>query len=178
MGWQVDLKELKKEDEEEHDASGSDSEGEGGGSAVGSGGEDEEEEDAAESDTDVVKTAKKRKGPAPKSTSRKRQRTGKTSGSKTATKGAKVRPSKKKIPHPKSSTSHLPGTILPEDLPADPFERALRLLHVGATPDSLPCREEEFVDVLSRVEEGVEGGGGGCLCESPRRDGGVVGGAG
>ena len=70
----------------------------------------------------------------------------------------------KKTSHPKASTSNLPATIAPEDLPTDPYQRALRLLHVGATPDSLPCREEEFVDVLSRVEEGVEGGGGGCLC--------------
>jgi hypothetical protein len=53
----------------------------------------------------------------------------------------------------------------PHLLPKDPYERALHLLHVGATPDSLPCRESEFVDVLMRVEEGVEGGGGGCLCE-------------
>jgi origin recognition complex subunit 1 len=72
----------------------------------------------------------------------------------------------KKASHPKASTSNLPATIAPEDLPTDPYQRALRLLHVGATPDSLPCREEEFVDVLSRVEEGVEGGGGGCLCMS------------
>lgn len=39
------------------------------------------------------------------------------------------------------------------------------MLHVSATPESLPCREEEFVDVLSKVEEGVESGGGGCLCK-------------
>lgn len=70
----------------------------------------------------------------------------------------------RRVPHPKSSTSNLPITIATEDLPTDPYQRALRLLHVGATPESLPCREEEFVDVLSRVEEGVEGGGGGCLC--------------
>lgn len=71
----------------------------------------------------------------------------------------------KKLPHPKSSSSFLPLSVPSlEDLPTDPYERALRLLHVGATPESLPCREEEFVDVLSRVEEGVETGGGGCLC--------------
>ncbi|KAK8854793.1 hypothetical protein IAR55_003532 [Kwoniella newhampshirensis] len=73
-------------------------------------------------------------------------------------------PKGKRLPHPKSSTSNLPSSILaPEQLPIDPYERALRLLHVGATPESLPCREEEFVDVLSKVEEGVESGGGGCL---------------
>lgn len=50
-------------------------------------------------------------------------------------------------------------------LPRDPYERALHLLHVGATPDSLPCREDEFLEVLMKVEEGIEDGGGGCLCE-------------
>lgn len=50
-------------------------------------------------------------------------------------------------------------------LPSDPYERALHLLHVGATPDSLPCREDEFLEVLMKVEEGIEDGGGGCLCE-------------
>ncbi|WWC71564.1 uncharacterized protein I206_105522 [Kwoniella pini CBS 10737] len=74
-------------------------------------------------------------------------------------------PRKKKKPHPKSSTkNNLPcSEILLENLPIDPYERALRLLHVGSTPESLPCREEEFIDVLSKVEEGVESGGGGCL---------------
>ncbi|KAJ9117153.1 hypothetical protein QFC20_000296 [Naganishia adeliensis] len=48
-------------------------------------------------------------------------------------------------------------------LPSDPYERALHLLHVGATPDSLPCREDEFLEVLMKVEEGIEDGGGGCL---------------
>ncbi|ORX38507.1 P-loop containing nucleoside triphosphate hydrolase protein [Kockovaella imperatae] len=72
--------------------------------------------------------------------------------------------SKRRLPHPKSSTSRLPASVpSAEDLPVNPYERALRLLHVGATPESLPCREEEFVDVLSKVEEGVESGGGGCL---------------
>lgn len=51
-------------------------------------------------------------------------------------------------------------------LPVDPYERALKLLHVGATPETLPCREEDFVDVLGRIEDGVEDGSGGCLCMS------------
>ena len=64
-------------------------------------------------------------------------------------------------------SSHLPSSVPAiENLPTEPYERALRLLHVGATPESLPRREEEFGDVLTRVEEGVETGGGGCLCQS------------
>lgn len=76
----------------------------------------------------------------------------------------------KRVPHPSAPATFLPSSIPRlEDLPTEPYERALRLLHVGATPESLPCREEEFVDVLTRVEEGVESGGGGCLCESPMK---------
>ncbi|KAL1406326.1 Origin recognition complex, subunit 1 [Vanrija albida] len=82
-----------------------------------------------------------------------------------ATPWKRARPEpKKRIPHPKSSSSRLPAAVpRVEDLPPDPYERALRLLHVGATPESLPCREDEYVDMLSRVEEGIESGGGGCL---------------
>ncbi|WWD19059.1 hypothetical protein CI109_103517 [Kwoniella shandongensis] len=107
----------------------------------------------------------------------KRKRPTTTAGRKAARGGKRVKPDPKsrpikgrpplkgkRMPHPTSSTSNLPSSILsPEQLPVDPYERALRLLHVGATPESLPCREEEFVDVLGKVEEGVESGGGGCL---------------
>jgi origin recognition complex subunit 1 len=132
----------------------------------------EEEDDGAGSDVEIqeeeeekeVATPRKRKSTI--TTTPKKRRTATT----VSTPKVRATPVKKgrKLPHPKSSTSNLPATIIPEDLPTDPYQRALRLLHVGATPDSLPCREEEFVDVLSRVEEGVEGGGGGCLCESTR----------
>jgi hypothetical protein len=52
-----------------------------------------------------------------------------------------------------------------QDLPLDPYARALHLLHVGATPESLPGREEEYADVLVKIEGVIEGGGGGCVCE-------------
>lgn len=51
-----------------------------------------------------------------------------------------------------------------DQLPEDPFQRALHLLHVGATPETLPCREEQFAEVLVKVEGVIEGGGGGCVC--------------
>ena len=53
-----------------------------------------------------------------------------------------------------------------QPLPLDPYQRALHLLHVGATPESLPCREEEYADVLVKIEGVIEGGGGGCICQS------------
>jgi len=148
-GWAVELRELepdKEEEEEEVEEIESEAEAEV---------EQEEDEEAAEATT----TPRKRKTTTTTTTPKKRR--------PAAAKKTRMVPTPKKgrrVPHPKSSTSNLPITIATEDLPTDPYQRALRLLHVGATPESLPCREEEFVDVLSRVEEGVEGGGGGCLC--------------
>lgn len=171
-GWKVDLKEFEPEPEpevegeEEEDV---DSEEE---ADIAEEDEEEEEDSGVVAGTPSKKRKSVTKTKSKPTTPRKRQKaTTKTtstpsksaSRTKTTTKGTKG--TKRKVPHPKSSTSNLPATILPENLPTNPYERALRLLHVGATPDSLPCREEEFVDVLSRVEEGVEGGGGGCLCE-------------
>jgi hypothetical protein len=102
----------------------------------------------------------------------KRKRGERTPGGKRKRKNAATTPSKRRKTT-KSSRKKVKETyeaittqLDPHLLPKDPYERALHLLHVGATPDTLPCRESEFVDVLMRVEEGVEGGGGGCLCES------------
>jgi len=145
-GWEVVLKELEKEEEVESEP------------------EAEVEDEDMDMDMEVdeeVETTTPRKRKITKEKVVKKRRT--VSVKAPVKRG-------KKASHPKASTSNLPATIAPEDLPTDPYQRALRLLHVGATPDSLPCREEEFVDVLSRVEEGVEGGGGGCLCMSTSND--------
>jgi origin recognition complex subunit 1 len=50
-------------------------------------------------------------------------------------------------------------------LPKDAQLRAMHVLHVGSRPDSLPCREEEFADVLEKVLVLLEDGVGGCVCE-------------
>lgn len=44
-----------------------------------------------------------------------------------------------------------------------PQARAKRLLHVGATPESLPCRSEQYEEVMACLEDAVEEGLGGCL---------------
>ncbi|KZO92559.1 P-loop containing nucleoside triphosphate hydrolase protein, partial [Calocera viscosa TUFC12733] len=44
-----------------------------------------------------------------------------------------------------------------------PYLRALATLHVSATPDDLPCRDEEFERVLGKVEGLLEEGEGGCI---------------
>lgn len=154
QGWTVPTVALPepvedKVESEDDAASGSEA-------AVGEGSDDEEEAEEG--------TPKKRKRPAAarvKAPARpaKKRKTIQAAPGRTPKKG-------KKLPHPQASTTHIPSSIPDlDDLPVDPYQRALRLLHVGATPESLPCREEEFVEVLSKVEEGVEGGGGGCLCE-------------
>lgn len=53
-----------------------------------------------------------------------------------------------------------------ENIPKDPWLRAMHVLHVASRPEALPCREEEYGKVLRSVEELVEEGSGGCVCES------------
>lgn len=53
-----------------------------------------------------------------------------------------------------------------EELPTDPWLRAMRVLHVGSRPDVLPCREDEFSRILRSVDALLEEGSGGCICAS------------
>ncbi|KAI9511943.1 P-loop containing nucleoside triphosphate hydrolase protein [Russula earlei] len=46
---------------------------------------------------------------------------------------------------------------------ADPWLRAMHALHVGARPESLPCRTEEYAQIMRAVEELLEEGSGGCI---------------
>jgi origin recognition complex subunit 1 len=47
----------------------------------------------------------------------------------------------------------------------DPSLRAMHALHVGARPEALPCRAEEYARVMRAVEELLEEGSGGCICK-------------
>ena len=47
----------------------------------------------------------------------------------------------------------------------DPWLRAMQALHVGARPEALPCRTEEYGWVMRAVEELLDEGSGGCICE-------------
>jgi len=47
----------------------------------------------------------------------------------------------------------------------NPWLRAMHALHVGARPEALPCRTEEYGRVMRAVEELLEEGSGGCICE-------------
>lgn len=44
-----------------------------------------------------------------------------------------------------------------------PFERAKALLHVSATPEALPCREEQREQIRCFLEDSILGRSGGCL---------------
>lgn len=48
------------------------------------------------------------------------------------------------------------------------FEKARALLHVGATPDYLPCREEEREDIQARVGDALISQTGTCICTFSR----------
>jgi hypothetical protein len=56
-------------------------------------------------------------------------------------------------------------SFVEESTETDPWLRAMHALHVGARPEALPCRTEEYARVMRAVEELIEEGSGGCICE-------------
>ena len=77
---------------------------------------------------------------------------------------------KERILETVTSTPHLPArplnmpTLTLEDVVGLSAQaRAKRLLHVGAAPERLPCREDQYEEVLACVEDAVEDGIGGCV---------------
>ncbi|KAG5460393.1 MAG: hypothetical protein BJ554DRAFT_7567, partial [Olpidium bornovanus] len=51
--------------------------------------------------------------------------------------------------------------------PRNGFEQARERLHVSAVPDSLPCRENEFADVLNHLQSALLEATGACICDVP-----------
>jgi origin recognition complex subunit 1 len=50
-----------------------------------------------------------------------------------------------------------------------PFQRARAVLHVAATPDYLPCREDEFAEIEAYLEDAIDEGTGCCICKPQSR---------
>jgi len=50
-------------------------------------------------------------------------------------------------------------------VPQTEFEHARNRLHVKAVPDTLPCREDEFMEIQEHLESAIEEGTGSCICE-------------
>ncbi|KAK9766054.1 Origin recognition complex, subunit 1 [Basidiobolus ranarum] len=47
--------------------------------------------------------------------------------------------------------------------PVSDFEKARQKLHVSSIPDTLPCREDEFCEILAYLESALEDQTGGCI---------------
>ncbi|RXW21306.1 hypothetical protein EST38_g4564 [Candolleomyces aberdarensis] len=154
--------------------------------------DDEEMDDAVDSDEEEDGDLEDDEedgaaGPSTPSRSRKRKR-GQTSLLKTPRKG---RPAKIAQPTPHSKAAlrqrnklkkavnasprkrraggfaiRLPTLSFDTDmthLPKDPWLRAMHVLHVGNRPDALPCRTDEYEQVLLSVGDLLEEGSGGCI---------------
>ncbi|KZT53863.1 P-loop containing nucleoside triphosphate hydrolase protein [Calocera cornea HHB12733] len=137
---------------------------------IASAGDEEEGEDAEASDAASAASDRPRKarrsgaGSSPTKTPRKRGRSPKTTLTakgrlqRKPSRGSLKSPTKARRPVPIASNSKWAAS-----LPSDPYLRALATLHVSATPDDLPCRDEEFERVLGKVEGLLEEGEGGCI---------------
>lgn len=70
------------------------------------------------------------------------------------------------LAHWPHSLHAMPASVLAR---MTPHGRARRLLHVGATPETLPCRDEQFHAVLECTCEALRAGTGGCayICGVP-----------
>ena len=57
----------------------------------------------------------------------------------------------------------LPMRTLPSSLLDSPYKLAQANLHVSAVPTSLPCREEEYTQILEYLENAIDEGIGACI---------------
>ena len=63
----------------------------------------------------------------------------------------------------KTMTPRIPARSIPLAKDKSCLAEAQLRLHVGAVPDSLPCREDEFAQILSFTEGKIFDGTGGCM---------------
>ena len=74
---------------------------------------------------------------------------------------ARTRPASQPV-RKKVFTPRVAGREVPLPTNADPMAEAQQRLHVSAVPASLPCREEEFAEILGYIESKLQEGAGGC----------------
>merc|ERR1719204_2446799 len=60
-------------------------------------------------------------------------------------------------------TPRVPSRQVPLPDVVSPLQEAQLRLHVGAVPDSLPCREDEFAEIFTFTEGKIQEGIGGCM---------------
>ena len=63
----------------------------------------------------------------------------------------------------KNMTPRIPSRSIPLPKDISSLEQAQLRLHVAAVPDSLPCREDEFAQILSFTESRIFDGSSGCM---------------
>ena len=63
----------------------------------------------------------------------------------------------------RNMTPRIPARSIPLPKNITSLEEAQLRLHVAAVPDSLPCREDEFAEILSFTEGKIFDGTGGCM---------------
>lgn len=159
--------EYKQQSSEEGEVA-DDDEGEASSEGNASAGEAEDEEVATVEN--VPRTpSKKRKRTAQSKTPRKTKRQKRTIAAPTPHSKAalRARAKSKKGLLPIRAATDLALEFMKLDmgvLPDDPWLRAMQVLHVGARPEVLPCRENEFMHILRSVEGLLEEGSGGCVC--------------
>ena len=123
--------------------------------------------DPSSAESDLSQTpSKKRKRPASTPSTPRRKRVSPalaapTPHSKRALRARARRPAMR-APPPEMAGAFSLGEKSTE---TDPWLRAMHALHVGARPEALPCRTEEYGRVMRAVEELLEEGSGGCICE-------------
>ena len=66
-------------------------------------------------------------------------------------------------PRKKVMTPRIPSRIIPLPNVVSPLQEAQMRLHVAAVPQNLPCREEEFYEILAFTEGKILDGTGGCM---------------
>jgi origin recognition complex subunit 1 len=123
--------------------------------------------DLSSANSDPPQTpSKKRKRPASTTSTPRRKRVAPapaapTPHSKRALRARARRPAMR-APPPEMAGAFSLGK---ESTETDPWLHAMHALHVGARPEALPCRTEEYGRVMRAVEELLEEGSGGCICE-------------
>ena len=124
--------------------------------------------DTSSAHSDLPRTpSKKRKRPAPTTSTPRRKRVAPalaapTPHSKRALRARARRPAMRAPPLEMAGAFSLGE----DSTETDPWLHAMHALHVGARPEALPCRTEEYARVMRAVEELLEEGSGGCICES------------
>ncbi|KAG0065821.1 Origin recognition complex, subunit 1 [Linnemannia elongata] len=110
----------------------------------------EQETDGEESDEPTKIVSKKRQ---PKKAAA-------TTPKKRPTKSVAKAPSRSKSLIIKTPTTQ---RSISASAPKTDFEHARNRLHVKAVPDSLPCREDEFLEIQEHLESAIEDGTGSCI---------------